>query len=65
MGQEEAKDPIMARLMKAGCGARPTNGATRDETGAWVPSHEWWSLQQEVELCHGHEVIDGFISLSK
>ena len=63
MGQQEAKGPIMGHVMQAGCGARPTDGATRDEAGAWVPRHEWWSLQQEVELCH--EVIDGFMSRSK
>ena len=62
MGQQGVKDPIVARLMELGCGARPTDGATRDEAGAWVPSYEWWSLQQEVELCH--ELLDQFMSRS-
>ena len=51
-------------LLKAGCGARPTDGqAARDnkqEEGAWAPSEEWWGYQQEIAMCH--EVIDELMS---
>ena len=67
MNQEEAKGPIMEHLLKAGCGARPTDGqaaqdskAEEEEDGAWVPSEEWWSYQQEIAMCH--EVIDELMS---
>ena len=60
----------MEHLLKAGCGARPTDGqAAQDKTeedeeeeegGAWAPSEEWWSLHQEIAMCH--EVIDGLMS---
>ena len=66
MNQEEAKGPIMEHLLKAGCGARPTDGQAaqdnkeEDEDGAWAPSEEWWSDKQEIAMCH--EVIDGLMS---
>ena len=67
MNQEEAKGPIMEHLLKAGCGARPTDGqAAQDKTeeeeedGAWAPSEEWWGYQQEIAMCH--EVIDELMS---
>jgi len=66
MNQEEAKGPIMEHLLKAGCGARPTDGqAAQDKTeeeedGAWAPSEEWWSDKQEIAMCH--EVIDELMS---
>ena len=66
MNQEEAKGPIMEHLLKAGCGARPTDGqAAQDnkeekEGGAWAPSEEWWSKDREIAMCH--EVIDGLMS---
>ena len=65
MNQEEAKGPIMEHLLKAGCGARPTDGQAaqdnkEEEEGAWAPSKEWWSLHQEIAMCH--EVIDGLMS---
>ena len=66
MNQEEAKGPIMEHLLKAGCGARPTDGQAaqdnkeEDEDGAWAPSEEWWSDKQEIAMCH--EVIDELMS---
>mgnify|MGYP006244591527 CR=1 FL=1 len=73
MNQEEAKGRIMEHLLKAGCGARPTDGqAAQDKTeeeeeeeeeeedGAWAPSEEWWSKDREIAMCH--EVIDGLMS---
>ena len=60
MNQEEAKGPIMEHLLKAGCGARPTDGQAQDEDGAWAPSEEWWGYQQEIAMCH--EVIDELMS---
>ena len=64
MNQEEAKGPIMEHLLKAGCGARPTDGqAARDnkeEDGVWAPSEEWWSKDREIAMCH--EVIDELMS---
>ena len=65
MNQEEAKGPIMEHLLKAGCGARPTDGqAAQDnkevEDGAWALSEEWWSDKQEIAMCH--EVIDELMS---
>ena len=67
MNQEEAKGPIMEHLLKAGCGARPTDGqAAQDKTeeeeedGAWAPSEEWWGYEQEIAMCH--EVIDELMS---
>ena len=66
MNQEEAKGPIMEHLLKAGCGARPTDGqAAQDkkedeEDGVWAPSEEWWGYQQEIAMCH--EVIDELMS---
>ena len=64
MNQEEAKGPIMEHLLKAGCGARPTDGQAaqdnKEEDGAWVPSEEWWGYQQEIAMCH--EVIDELMS---
>ena len=67
MNQEEAKGPIMEHLLKAGCGARPTDGqAAQDKTeeeeedGAWAPSEEWGGDQQEIAMCH--EVIDELMS---
>ena len=69
MNQEEAKGPIMEHLLKAGCGARPTDGQVAqgnkeeeeaEEGGAWAPSEEWWGYQQEIAMCH--EVIDELMS---
>ena len=68
MNQEEAKGPIMEHLLKAGCGARPTDGQAaqknktedEEEEGAWAPSEEWWSLHREIAMCH--EVIDELMS---
>ena len=64
MNQVEAKGPIMEHLLKAGCGARPTDGqAARDNTeedGVWAPSEEWWSKDREIAMCH--EVIDELMS---
>ena len=60
MQQEEAKGPIMEHFLKAGCGARPTDGQSQDEKGAWAPSEEWWSKDQEIAMCH--EVIDELLS---
>ena len=63
MNQEEAKGPIMEHLLKAGCGARPTDGQEAqdmEEDGAWAPSEEWWSDKQEIAMCH--EVIDELMS---
>ena len=64
MNQEEAKGAIMEHLLKAGCGARPTDGQAaqdnKDEGGAWAPSEEWWSDKQEIAMCH--EVIDELMS---
>ena len=67
MNQEEAKGPIMEHLLKAGCGARPTDGqAAQDKTeeeeedGVWAPSEEWWSKDREIAMCH--EVIDELMS---
>ena len=64
MNQEEAKGPIMEHLLKAGCGARPTDGQAaqdnKEEDGAWTPSEEWWSDKQEIAMCH--EVIDELMS---
>ena len=62
MNQEEAKGPIMEHLLKAGCGARPTDGQAQDEDGAWAPSEEWWSDKQEIAMCH--DIIDEFMSSS-
>jgi hypothetical protein len=67
MNQEEAKGPIMEHLLKAGCGARPTDSqAVQDKTeeegeeGSWAPSEEWWSKDREIAMCH--EVIDELMS---
>ena len=67
MNQEEAKGPIMEHLLKAGCGARPTDGQAaqdnkeeEEEDGAWAPSEEWWSKDREIAMCH--EVIDELMS---
>ena len=60
MGQQEAKGPIMGHVMKAGCGARPTDGAMVDEEGAWAASEEWWNKDQEIAMCH--EVIGELIA---
>jgi hypothetical protein len=64
MNQEEAKGPIMEHLLKAGCGARPTDGQAaqdnKEKDGAWAPSEEWWSLHREIAMCH--EVIDELMS---
>ena len=65
MNQEEAKGPIMEHLLKAGCGARPTDGQVAQdnkevEDGAWALSEEWWSDKQEIAMCH--EVIDELMS---
>ena len=67
MNQEEAKGPIMEHLLKAGCGARPTDGQAaqdnkeeEEEDGPWAPSEEWWSDKQEIAMCH--EVIDELMS---
>jgi hypothetical protein len=63
MGQQEAKGPIMGHVMKAGCGARPMDGAMVDEEGAWMASDEWWSYQQEIAMCH--EVIGELMAARK
>merc|ERR1711965_609478 len=60
MGQQEAKEPIVGHLLRAGCGARPTDGAAVDEEGAWAASEEWWNKDQEIAMCH--EVIDELMS---
>ena len=64
MNQEEAKGPIMEHLLKAGCGARPTDGQAaqdnKEEEEAWAPSEEWWSDKQEIAMCH--ELIDELMS---
>jgi hypothetical protein len=52
MNQQEAKGPIMEHFLKAGCGARPTEGQSQDEKGSWAPSEEWWSKDQEIAMCH-------------
>ena len=60
MGQQEAKGPIMGHVMKAGCGARPTDGGVVDEEGAWAASEEWWGDKQEIAMCH--EIIGKLMS---
>ena len=68
MNQEEAKGPIMEHLLKAGCGARPTDDQVAQdnkteeegEEGSWAPSEEWWSKDREIAMCH--EVIDELMS---
>jgi hypothetical protein len=59
----------MKHLLKAGCGARPTDGQAAqgnkeeeeaEEGGVWAPSEEWWSLHREIAMCH--EVIDELMS---
>ena len=60
MGQQEATEPIVGHLLRAGCGARPTDGAAVDEEGAWAASEEWWNDKQEIAMCH--EIIDELMS---
>ena len=65
MQQEEAKGPIMEHLLKAGCDARPTDSQAQDpETGAWAPSEERWSKDQEIAMCHGliHKCMSAMMS---
>ena len=60
MGQQKAKEAVLRHLLRAGCGARPTDGQVQEEDGAWAPSEGWWSEKQEIAMCH--EVIDVLMS---
>ena len=61
MGQQKAKEAVIRHLLRAGCGARPTDGQVQEEDGAWAPSEGWWSEKQEIAMCH--EVIGVLMSL--
>ena len=60
MGQQKAKEAVLRHLLRAGCGARPTDGQVQEEDGAWAPSEGWWSEKQEIAMCH--EVIGVLMS---
>ena len=58
MGQQEAKNVILQRLMMRGCYADP--GAGAGGGGVWSEGAEgWWSKDQEITMCH--EVIRGIL----
>ena len=61
MGQQKAKEAVLRHLLRAGCGARATDGQVQEEDGAWAPSEGWWSEKQEIAMCH--EVIGVLMSL--